>query len=177
MRKLTDKIQQLAEAGTIDFHRCMFFIKTNAMFIVINIWGILKIPGRTVNLHRHDPVILSGRIIQTTGISHVFSAQHAARIIGSRQCSGRCDCLWILFRLGQVDGNIQFTIFCICLPAHIFRDSISSDIIAVLTELIIPVCCLLRRFFSQCIKMCHHLCRARQKASHQFCIQQISVNN
>ena len=25
--------------------------------------------------------------------------------------------------------------------------------------------------------MCHHLCRARQKASHQFCIQKISVNN
>ena len=100
MRKLTDKIQQLAEAGTIDFHRCMFFIKTNAMFIVINIWGILKIPGRTVDLHRYDPMILSGRIIQTAGIAHVFGAQHAARIIGSRQSSCGCNCLWILFRLG-----------------------------------------------------------------------------
>ena len=57
------------------------------------------------------------------------------------------DGFWIFFRLGKVDRDIQSTIFCINSPFAVLFDTVSADIITVLTQLVVESSCFFRRLF------------------------------
>ena len=77
---------------------------------------------------------------------------HIRRILESpRSTSGfyipcRGNCFWIFFRFGQIDGNINLTVWTVYLPLLILLYTIPADIIAVLTQLIKIISSFLRAF-------------------------------
>ena len=122
-----------------NLHGYMLKIEHNAMLVIINIGRILKAPAAFVDGHRNDPVILSGGMIHPACIPLVLPAQQALRITGLLCVSGRRDGLGILFRLGEVDGDIQVAILCIGNPFHVPADTVSANIVGVLAELVIVI--------------------------------------
>ena len=96
-------------------------------------------PVTAVDDHRNDPMILSGGMIDSAGISLVFLTKETLGITALLH-QFRCrDGLGILLRLRQVDGYIQCTKFRIRCPLQIFFYSVSADIVAVTAEFVVII--------------------------------------
>ncbi len=80
MRELLHEIKQLAKCPSVDLHRDMLTVKNNTMLIVINIRGILKAPGVSLNRYRNNPVVLPGRMIHPSRIPFIFLTEKALGI-------------------------------------------------------------------------------------------------
>ena len=53
----------------------MLGIKHDAVLVIIYIRRILEAPLAVINSHRNNAVILSGRVVDTTGIALIFTAE------------------------------------------------------------------------------------------------------
>ena len=104
------------------------------MLVIIDIGGILKIPGFTAKIHWDHTVVASGRLGYASGVALGFPAQKALGIGGAFHISGGGDCFRILFRLGQVDGDIHWTVGRLCRPFFIFFYPVRADVIGILAE-------------------------------------------
>ena len=80
MRELLYKIKQLAEGIVIDLHRHMLSVKHDTVLIVIYIRRILESPLTSLNSDRDDPMVLSGRMVQSACIAFIFAAELTLRI-------------------------------------------------------------------------------------------------
>ena len=147
MRKLLYKRKQLLKGLMLDLHWNMLAVKYDAVLIVIYIRRILESPLHTAYFNRNDSVILSCRMIYSACIAFILDTKLAFGIAALFCKLGCCNRLRVFLRLGQVNGNVHFSILCISLPLHILPDTVSSDIICILAECIIPVCCCLGAFF------------------------------
>ena len=131
MGKLRHEIQKFSKGCPLDFHRCMFRIKHYAVLIVVNIRRILEKPVAVIDGNWNDSVVLARRMVYSSCIPLIFLTELALGI-GTLLCVlCRSDCLRILLRLGEIDGDIQCPVFRIHGPLSVFFDSLSSDIITV----------------------------------------------
>ena len=175
MRELFYKIKQLYKCGTFDLHRCMLTVEHDTVFVIVYVWRILESPLAVINGNRNNPVGLSCRMIPSPCIAFIFKAKLALRISHGCRLSCCCNGFWILFRLGQIDSNIQFPVWAVDLPFLILFNPVTADIISILAELIEPVCGFLRIlgiFLTECFL---YLCRSRSQAVHQLRIKQVTV--
>ena len=147
MRELLYKGKQLLEGLMLDLHWNMLAVKYDTMLVVIYIWRILESPFVTAYLDRNDSVVLSCRMIYPACIAFILDTELTLWITALLCHFGCGDRLGIFLRLGEIDRNIHLAIFCISLPLHVLLNTVSPDIIGVLAECIIPVCCCLCAFF------------------------------
>ena len=80
MRKLLYKRKQLLKGLMLDLHWNMLAVKYDAVLIVIYIRRILESPLTSLNSDRDDPVVLSGRMVQSACIAFIFAAELTLRI-------------------------------------------------------------------------------------------------
>ena len=139
VRESLDKVKELAESVVVDRHGNVAGVEHDAVLIVVDIRGILESPGTALDSDRNDPVVLSGRMIHSAVISLVLNAQLALGITALGGVSCRGDRLGILLRLGEIDSDIEFAVLRLSLPPSVFGDPVSSDIICIPGEIIIPV--------------------------------------
>ena len=177
MRKQLNEIEQLDKSRPLNLHGNMFKVKDNAMFIVIYIRRILESPVGAVDLQRNDPVILSCRMIDSSCISDIFLAEQALGISALFCKLRRRDGFRILFRLGEIDGNINVSIRTGHAPPHILFDPVTADVVGILTQLVEIIRCFHRAFLIQLPEFRRHLRRSRHQAVHQLRVEQIPVNN
>ena len=131
MWELLYKIQKFSKGCFLDFHRCMLCIKNDAVLIVVNIWRILEEPVTVIDRYRNNPVVLSCRMVHTSCISLILFAEKAFRITALFCKLGCRDRLWIFFRFGEVDGDIQCSKLGICSPFLVFFDTISTNVVCI----------------------------------------------
>ena len=177
MRKQFYKIKQLDKRVSLDLHRCMFTVKYNTVFIVINIWRILKAPRTVIDRDRDNSVIFSCRMIYSSCVTFILRTKQTFRVTTGFHKFGSCDGFRIFFRFGKVDGDIDLTIFTVYCPLLIFFYTVASDIVAVLTQFIKIIRRFLRIFFISIPEFFLHLRRTRHQTVHKFCIEEISVYN
>ena len=84
--------------------------KYDAVLIVIHVGRVLQEPGLSVNGDGDRPVVLAGGMIQTSRVALVAVAELAPGVGGGGQVPGCRDGLGIFFRLGQIDGDVQFSV-------------------------------------------------------------------
>ena len=166
MRKQFYKIKQFNECISLDFHWSMLAVKHNAMLIVIHIRRILESPRSIIDCDRNNSVVLPCRMINTSRISFIFRAKKTFRITSGFYIPCRGNCFWIFFRFGQIDGNINLTVWTVYLPLLILLYAISADIIAVLTQFIEIIGCFLWAFFIFIPELFLHLARTRHQTVH-----------
>lgn len=160
------KIKQFNECISLDFHWSMLAVKHNAMLIVIHIRRILESPRSIIDCDRNNPVVLPCRMINTSCISFIFRAKKTFRIASGFYIPCRGNCFWIFFRFGQIDGNVNLTVWTVYLPLLILLYAISADIIAVLTQFIKIIGCFLWAFFIFIPELFLHLARTRHQTAH-----------
>ena len=160
------KIKQFNECISLDFHWSMLAVKHNAMLIVIHIRRILESPRSIIDCDRNNSVVLPCRMINTSRISFIFRAKKTFRIASGFYIPCRGNCFWIFFRFGQIDGNINLTVWTVYLPLLILLYAISADIIAVLTQFIKIIGCFLWAFFIFIPELFLHLARTRHQTAH-----------
>ena len=95
-----------------------------------------KSPSAAVDRQRNDPVILTRRMIDTTCITLVFHTKQTFRIAALLCQPCRRNRFGVFFRLGQIDRNIQIAVFRWRYPLFIPANTVSSNIVRVLTEFI-----------------------------------------
>ena len=166
MRKQFYKIKQFNECISLDFHWSMLAVKHNAMLIVIHIRRILESPRSIIDCDRNNSVVLPCRMINTSRISFIFRAKKTFRIASGFYIPCRGNCFWIFFRFGQIDGNINLTVWTVYLPLLILLYAISADIIAVLTQFIEIIGCFFWAFFIFIPELFLHLARTRHQTVH-----------
>ena len=166
MRKQFYKIKQFNECISLDFHWSMLAVKYNTMLIVIHIRRILESPRSIIDCDRNNPVVLPCRMINTSCISFIFRAKKTFRIASGFYIPCRGNCFWIFFRFGQIDGNVNLTVWTVYLPLLILLYAISADIIAVLTQFIKIIGCFLWAFFIFIPELFLHLARTRHQTAH-----------
>ena len=160
------KIKQFNKCISLNFHWRMLAVKHNTMLIVIHIRRILESPWGVIDRDRNNPVVLSCRMINTSSISFIFRTKKTFRITSGFYISCCSNCFRIFFRFGQIDGNINLTVWTVYLPLLILLYAISADIIAVLTQFIKIIGCFLWAFFIFIPEFFLHLARTRHQTVH-----------
>ena len=171
----THKIQQLAEGCPLDLHGCVLVVEYDAMLVVVNVGAVLQIPRAVVDGQRDDAVIFAGRVVHAACVTLVLHTQLALGVsaLGRKLCGGNG--LGVLFRLGQVDGDIQVAVFGLGDPFQVALDAVAADVVGVLTELVEPVGGGLRTLvLVPLLKVCAHDAGARGQHAHQLGIKQVA---
>ena len=171
----THKIQQLAEGRPLDLHGGVLVIEHDAVLVVVNIGAVLQIPRAVVDGQRDDAVVFAGGVVHAAGVALVLRAQLALGVsaLGRKLCGGNG--LGVLFRLGQVDGDIQVAVRGFGDPLQVALDAVAADVVGVLTELVEPVGGGLRTLvLVPLLKVCAHDAGARGQHAHQLGVKQIA---
>ena len=155
----------------------MLAVKHDAVLIIVNIGRILEIPVAAVDSHGNDPVVLSGRMVQPARVSLIFPAQQALGIGGLLCQLGGGNSLGILLRLGQVDGDVQISIFRRRNPLPVLYDAVAADIVRILAEFIVIIRSLQRAFLIQFPEFPDHVGGTVHQDSHHLCVKQIPVSH
>jgi cytoskeletal protein CcmA (bactofilin family) len=78
------KCEQTVKSIPCQLHGNMLFLQHNAMLIIINIWGVLEMPGFSMQSQGYGPVGLTGRMVDPPCIAYVFRTKKAFGISGLR---------------------------------------------------------------------------------------------
>ena len=110
-----------------------------------------------------------------SGIAFVFTAEQTGWITGFLCLSGFCDISWILLRLGQIDRNIDWTVFRFRNPFFILCDTVFTNIVCSLAESIIIIRCFLWGYSIFISKYFPYNGWSRSEHTHDLCIEKITV--
>ena len=175
MRQEVNEIEHFRKSVSVNLHRYMLSIKHNAVFVVIHIGGILEKPVISRNAQRNDAVVFSGGMVHPTCIAFVFPTKHTFGITALRS-QFRCrNGFGVFFRLRQVNGDVDFTVFCHGFPTHILFDAVSADVVCITAKVIIPVCCFFRVFCMKFTEFPNDFSGKRCHNTHEFCVEQIFI--
>ena len=177
MREQLHKIKQLYKGVVFDFHGNMLGIENNAVFIIVNIRGVLEAPLTAVDGDRNNPVVLSCGMVYASCIAFIFHTQLAFGVSALFCVFGGCNRLGILLRLGQVDGDIQISVLCMGNPFLVTAYAVTSDIVCILAEFVKILRCSFRGLGIVSIEFSNNFTGTRHKHAHDFCIEQIPVYN
>ena len=111
-----NKVQQLFKGPAVDLHGNVPGVEHDAVFVIVNIGGVLQAPGLSAHVDGDDPVVGPGGMVHPTGIALVFHAQLALGVGILGGVLGGGNGLGVLFRLGQVDGDVHFAVGAVVLP-------------------------------------------------------------
>ena len=175
--ELPDEIQELAEAGPVNFHGGVLPVEADAVLVVIDIRGVLQKPGRAVDGDGDHPVVLPCGVVHTAGVALVLQAELAAGVVGGGKVPGGGNGLGVLFRLGEVNGDVQLPVLREGLPLHVFGDAVPADVVGILAECIVPVCGGLGVPGAQGLEHLDHLGGAGSQAAHDFRVEEIPVDH
>ena len=170
-----NEVKKLGKHRTVDHHGNMLGIEHDAVFVVVDIGAVLKVPVCPGNGERDHAVILSGRVVDASRIALIFQTKLALGIAGLRCRFRGGDSLRILLRLAQVDRNIKISVFRGGHPPHILLDAVAADIVNILREAVKPVCCRCGTFRIVLRKQLAHLMRGRCQNAHQLRIKKITA--
>ena len=173
--ELRDEVQQIAKDLFVNPHGDVFPVQDNAVFVVVDVGAVLQEEVGPVEAQGKDAVILPGGVAQVSGVALVLRAQEALGIARALGLSGGGNGLGVLLRLGEVDGNVQYTIFRLRCPPLILQNSIPADVIRVPGEGIVPVRRLSGRTGVPLPEGADDLRRPGQEDAHQFGVQQVEV--
>ena len=129
-----DELQQAFEGGPLDLHGNVFSGQYDTVLVVVNIGRILHEPVLVVQLQGDQADGLSGGMIQAAGVARILGAEQASGIGVLSLIEGRGDGLGILFRLGQVDGDIQLPVAGLRGPLAVLADPVGPYVIRVFAE-------------------------------------------
>ena len=177
MGELFHKIEQLDKCGAVDLHRDMLTVEYDTVFIIVYVWRVLEAPFAVVDGDGDDPVVFSGRMIEPSGIAFIF---HAKLTFGISTCfciSGSGNGFGILFRLGQIDGNVDLSIITGDLPFLILTYPVTADVVAVLREFVKESSSCFRRYLVLFPEVCLDLSRAWEQTVHQSGVKKIPVSD
>ena len=133
------KVQQLAECRLVDDHGGMLGVEDDAVLVIVDVGAVLQVPVGPGDGHGDNPVVLPGGMVHPARVALVFRTEHTLGIARLGSQLGGGDGLGILLGLGEVDGDIQFAIFCSRFPAQIFFDAVTADVVRVPAQLVVPV--------------------------------------
>ena len=119
-------------------------------------------------------MILSRRVIHVPCIPFIFHAQLAFGITALRRILCRGNGLRVLFRLGEIHGNINDSIWAVYGPLPVLLHTVSADIVRILTELIEKFGGCFRTFLILLPEIPYHLAWPRHQNTHELCVKQIS---
>ena len=145
------------------------------MFIIIHVRRVLEPPSAAVYGHRDNPVILSGRMVDPSCITFILHAQKAFGITALLRIFGCRNGFRIFLRLGEIDGDIQISILGRRNPFLILFDTVTSDIIRILTQLVEIIGSQLGIFLIFILKLPDHFARSRHQHTHNLCVKKIPV--
>ena len=114
---------------------------------------------------------LPRRMAGMTGKAFVFPAKEALRIGAGFYELRFGDIPRVLFRLGQIDGDIQIAEFRSRLPNNVLVNPILADVIGGNAHLVEIIRCCLRRTGIVALKSAHHFRRTGHNAVHQTGIE------
>ena len=100
MREQFDEIKQLDKGVLLNLHRNMLAVKHNAVFVIVNVRGVLKAPSTVVNFQTNDPVVVPGGMIRSPGIALVLHTELTLGITALLRQLCRRNGFRILLRLG-----------------------------------------------------------------------------
>ena len=147
------------------------------MLVVILIRRILQKPLFLIQRQRNQAQILPRRMIDTSRVAFVLTTQQTFRIRSTFCLTCGDDRFRIFFRLGQIDGDVQFTISARMFPAVIFRNARHADVVA-RARLLVKI--LRRRLWAGLVLMRKFSLNyrwRRHKTPHDRCIEQIALRN
>ena len=177
MGKLFYKVKQLCKGGTFNLHGHMLAVKHDAVLIIIYIGRILEIPAAVIDRNRNDPVILSGRMIQPSCISLVFTAQQTFGVRGLLRQLSCGNGLGIFLRLGQVDCNIQIAVLRFHHPFAVLHYAVTADIVCILAEFVVEIRSFYRILLIKLVEFADHIAGTIHQRTHQLCIKQVPVSH
>ena len=122
-------------------------------------------------------MVFAGGVVHAACVTLVLHAQLALGVSALRckLCGGNG--LGVLFRLGQVDGDIQVAVRSLGDPLQVALNAVAADVVGVLTELVEPVGGSLRTLvFIPLLKVCAHDAGARGQHAHQLGVEQIACS-
>ena len=122
-------------------------------------------------------MVLSCRMIYTTCIAFIFPAQLTFGISTCFCISGSGNGFGILFRLGQIDGNVDLSIITGDLPFLILAYPVTADVVAVLREFVKESSSCFRRYLVLFPEVCLDLSRAWEQTVHQSGVKKIPVSD
>ncbi len=135
--ELLHKLEESDKGIALDLHGPVLSGQNDAVLIVIDIGRILHVPLLSREGQRDQADILAGRMVQPSGIAHILAAEQASGIGGPLLLGqGRGDGFGILFRLGEVDRDIQIPVAGGGDPLPVPDDAVAADVIAVPAELV-----------------------------------------
>ena len=137
--ELPDEVQLLAEGGPVDLHGHVLPVEHDAVLVIVHIGGVLEKPILLIDGNGNDAVVLTGGMVHPAGVALVLPAQQALGIAALGRQLGGGDGLGVLFRLGEVDGDVQIAVGGGGHPLHILHDAVAADVVRVLAEFVVPV--------------------------------------
>ena len=118
----------------------MLAVEDDAVLVIIQIGGILQIPGPPRQVQRDDAVVLPRRETGPAGITGVLPAQGAFGVTHRRRQAGQGDIARVLLRLGEVDGDLKPARLGLRAVADVLLNAAGADIVIRPAEAIEPVC-------------------------------------
>ena len=177
VRELLDERKQLVKSRPVNNHRRMLRVHDDRVFIVIDVGRVLESPRLIVHGHRHDAQILPRWVRDCARIANILDAEQALRVSRRLFQLRRRDIARVFFGLGEVDGDFQLTVLRLRRPVLVLRDTVTANIIAVLTQLVEIVRRSLGRFCVKRPELPHDLRRARGDAAHEPRVKQVALRN
>ena len=175
-----DEVEQAAEGRAVDLHRAVLGAERDAVLVIVDIGGILQKPVLPRELDRDQTVVFTRRIIGAAGIALRLAVELALGIARGSGAARRGDRARVLFRLGEVDGDVKLAVFggrLPRLPLAVLGNAVAADIVRVTGKAIVPV---RRRSGALGVKSAEapdRLRGPRRQHAHQAGIHQIPARN
>ena len=155
--ELSHKVKELTKGRLVDGHGSVSLIQQDTMLVVVYVGRILEAPSFSLDGYWNNAVSATSGMVQAASVAFVFHTELALGITALRLQLGCSNGLGILFWLGQVDGNVQVTVFCGSNPLHVTLNSVTTDVVVVLGKVVEPVGGRLRRFLVQSVEFGYDL--------------------
>ncbi len=139
VRELIRKIRQVLESIVVHPHGDVLFVEDDAVFVVVDVRGILHVVSAAAEIQGDDAQILSGRVICMACKSHILLAQQTSRISRGLLTAGGCDFPRIFFRLRQVDGDLHGAVLRVSLELDVFVRPVLVDVVGADGQVVEPV--------------------------------------
>ena len=137
--ELIDEVKHAHKAVVGDAHGHVFVVEYDAVLAVVEVGGILHVPALAVERQRDHAVVLPRGEADAARVAGVLRAEHALGIAGLLGAALRGNVARVLFRLGEVDGDLQLPGLGVLEKAHVFGDAVHLDVVAVAAEPVEPL--------------------------------------
>ena len=109
------------------------------MLVEVGVWRVLEAPLVAANHHPNDPVVTPGRLTDPALVTLVLHAESTLWVLLLGIMSRCRNRLRILFRLRQVNGDLQVTVLGWLVKDHVLFDGGNLDVVVARAQVVEPV--------------------------------------